>query len=343
MTPATSWSEEISADEGERFERYAAELAALAARRARGATPDRALHAKGHAGLRAEFTVLADLPEIARVGLFAAPATFPAYVRFSNAAAARLADRKPDVRGVAVKLCGVPGRKLIPGLEEAKTQDFLLIRSPSTPFRNADEFVSFVRAARSPMLLLPRVLGHFGLRRGLGVVRRLLKGISVPVSSLATERFYSALPIRFGAYAVRYALGPQAQAEPSAARGRAPDSLGDELCDRLRRGPLVWDFRVQFYCDPVRTPIEDASADWSEADAPYVTIARLTLPQQDARSPTGRRLAQFVERLSFDPWHAQEELRPLGNMMRARNQAYRVSTAARKAAPEPDGSERFGG
>ncbi len=43
-----------------------------------------------------------------------------------------------------------------------------------------------------------------------------------------------------------------------------------------------------------------------------------------------------MEKLSFDPWHALEELRPLGAMMRARAPAYRESVIARGAAPEPE-------
>lgn len=58
-------------------------------------------------------------------------------------------------------------------------------------------------------------------------------------------------------------------------------------------------------------------------------------------SSRGRRIADFIETLAFDPWHAPPELRPLGNMMRARNHAYRLSTMERRAAPEPDGTESF--
>ena len=39
--------------------------------------------------------------------------------------------------------------------------------------------------------------------------------------------------------------------------------------------------------------------------------------------------------MSFDPWHAREDLRPLGNLMRARNHAYRISTQKRGAIAEP--------
>src|SRR5262245_56083005 len=79
---------------------------------------------------------------------------------------------------------------------------------------------------------------------------------------------------------------------------------------------------------------------WSTQSTREV-VGRLTIPKQDMRPPRGQKLNEYVEALSFGPWHALVEHRPLGDMMRARNVAYRVSTQARKAAGEPDGSERF--
>jgi hypothetical protein len=134
-------------------------------------------------------------------------------------------------------------------------------------------------------------------------------------------------------------LSPTLQPDPAAKPGRSPDHLAEELTARLKAGPVSWDFQVQFFVDEERTPIEDASKEWSEADAPFVTLARLTLPSQDPASPRGQRIAQLVDQLSFDPWHATEDFRPLGDMMRARAHAYRVSTIERHAAPEPDASE----
>ena len=52
-------------------------------------------------------------------------------------------------------------------------------------------------------------------------------------------------------------------------------------------------------------------------------------------------MTEYVESLSFDPWHALEAHRPLGNMMRARNHAYRPSTQERCAAPEPTAMPAF--
>jgi hypothetical protein len=335
MPPTTTWSETISADEPARFERYAEDLRAIqrAVAAAAGGAKSRALHAKQHAGLEAELAVLPDLPEPARIGIFAAPATYRAYVRFSNGAAQRQSDRRPDVRGVAIKVLGVGGKKIIPGMEDMKTQDFLLIQTASTPVRNADEFVALIKAAQSPVLLLPRAIRSFGLARTVQILRRFVKGAGSPIGSLATTRYFSAVPIQWGAYAVHLGLAPHAAAEPGA---KTAADLGAELADRLRRGPVVFDLQVQFYVDPTRTPIEDASVEWLERDSPFVTVARLTIPQQDVASAHGRRVAERVETLSFDPWHAPVEFKPLGSMMRARSPAYRLSTQERSAAREPE-------
>jgi hypothetical protein len=338
MKPATDWREQIAPDEAAKLEAHARTVAAIAARVAskNASAPSRALHAKGQAGMRARFEVFGDLPDHLRQGAFAEPKTYAAYVRFSNGAAARQPDRTNDVRGIAVKLVGVDGEKLIPGLESAKTQDFLAIRSPVTPFRNADEFVALLVAAENKWLLLPRLIGALGFGRTFEVLPKLAKGLAAPLPSLATARFWSALPIAWGPYAARYSFIPRASA---GGQTKTPADLEAELAERLRTAAVEYDFAVQLYVDETRTPIEDASVDWNEADAPFTTVGRLTLPAVDLAAAEARAVSAYVETLSFDPWHARREHRPLGNMMRARNAAYRVSTQARNAAREPDGTE----
>src|SRR5262249_11305339 len=103
--PSTDWKETVAPDEEERFERLAERLAAL--RKPREGKPARALHAKGHAGLRARFRVLDDLPAHARHGLFAEPRERRAYVRLSNGSGAVQPDRVPDLRGLAIKVLDV--------------------------------------------------------------------------------------------------------------------------------------------------------------------------------------------------------------------------------------------
>jgi hypothetical protein len=51
-------------------------------------------------------------------------------------------------------------------------------------------------------------------------------------------------------------------------------------------------------------------------------------------SGEGKTLDTKVAKMSFDPWHAPQEFRPLGAMMRARAVAYRESVIERDATSE---------
>lgn len=340
MPPRTDWQEHVAPDERARFEEYGRTIGSLQESKARHRAAERSLHAKPHVGARARLTVLPDLPAPYRAGIFSVPAAYDAWVRFSNGSPRRQSDHTGDVRGLAVKVLGVPGTKLIPGLASARTQDFLMIQTPSLAFRNSDEFMFFVGAAQKPATLLPRLVGRFGFRRALALASRLRASVGRPIRSLAEERFWTPLPVRWGDHAAKYSALPRT-GRSAKAPSRSADYLGDELRARLRGSDVEFDFAVQLYVDPERTPIEDASVEWREVDAPFVTVARLTIPQQDLGTDAGKRQEEYVERLSFDPWHAPVEFRPLGDMMRARNETYRVSTMGRKAAPEPERMEEF--
>lgn len=337
--PRTDWEETIEPGEDAKLLRLAETLRDLQRLETQKSGPGRALHRKGHGGVLAEVSVRADLPAHLRVGMFAEAKTYPAYMCFSNGSGRIQKDGRGDVRGVALKVVGAPGKKLIPGMEDAKTQDFLMIKSPSTPFRNATEFVGVVRAVSSPMSVF-ELGAEIGARRLFQILGKLAASLREPVTTMATRTYYSALPIRFGAHAARYALRPvgHGSADP---RASGASALRDDLTARLGEGPMRYELQVQLYVDPIRTPIEDGSVEWKESDSPFVTVADVVLPRQDTKSARGRRIDAFVERLSFDPWHASVELRPLGNMMRARSHAYRLSVMERGAAPEPDGTETF--
>lgn len=336
MNPSTDWKEVIPAGEEAQLEALAQRLAVLQQRRAQGGAPGRSLHVKGHLGVEATFEVLGDLPAHAQVGLFAAPATYRTLVRFSNGTGRRQADRKPDVRGIALKLLGVPGKKVIPGMETCRTQDFLLNRDRTQPFSDPDDFVWLIESAESPALLPFKAISRFGLRRGVTLIKGLMSSLGKPIASVATTGFFSMLPVQFGELACKYALFPREADAPGAKPGTTPNHLGEELAARLGQAKVEYDFKVQFFVSEALTPIEDASKEWLEADSPFLTVGRLTLPVQDVHSERGRALGEQIEALSFDPWHTLECFRPLGKMMRARNHAYRVATMARGVAPEPE-------
>src|SRR3954467_14625930 len=73
----------------------------------------RQVHTKMHGCVKATFTVLPDLSPELRVGVFKKAVTYPAWIRFSNANTHMKADKKKNIRGIAIKLMNVPGEKLL--------------------------------------------------------------------------------------------------------------------------------------------------------------------------------------------------------------------------------------
>lgn len=331
------WLETVASDEERRFAGFAQEMGQLQRDRAELlGSSGRALHRKSHGGVEATFTVRGDPSGPAA---FAKAKTFRAYVRYSNGGSGNERDGTPGIRGLSIKLLGVDGKKV---LGDAPTQDFLLIHRPVQPFRNPDEFMRFVRLSSTESVWpLPlRILWRFGLVRGLQILWALV-GVTHPkVESIVTAQWWSAAPIRWGETAARYALVPVDPPAPDIPVADGDDSYADDLAARLRQGAIRYDFAVQTWVDEETIPIEDASVDW---ESPYKIVGRLEIPSQELGSPRAEAVSAFVERLSFDPWHAVEDLRPLGAMMRARKFAYYASTIGRGAAPEPDGTETFPG
>lgn len=323
---STQWKETVGADEARRHAGYARDFEQIQARKSAKYGKGRALHRKQHLGLEGRFEVLSDLPEHARQGLFAAPGDYAAWVRLSNGGPDRLPDRKPDVRGFAIKVRGVSGPGAL-GAGLTESQDFLLINHPAFAFSGPDEFVGMAKhMVKGPGAVLGYLVSRYGFFGALGMVKRLAGVMGKPFSGFATEPFYSASPIACGPYAGRVRL----QAASSEVRaGAAGDWAGDFL-DHLRRGPLRFALQLQFYVDEARTPIEDAAVDWPEDVAPYVTVGVLSLPAQDAEEGAGRDLAARIEAASFDPWTALLAHRPLGEVMRARRVVYHQSQVGRR-------------
>ncbi|EQC34660.1 hypothetical protein SDRG_07980 [Saprolegnia diclina VS20] len=154
-------------------------LASLVGHRRKG-------HAKTLALCEASFEVLPDLPDALRVGLFASPKTYSAYVRLSNASPVVQPDDVKDVRGLSIKLLHVPGDK-IPESTEPRSQDFLLVSSPSVALGTAKLLRDSLRD--SPAVFKTKMVVKGKWRR----LKALSKPRIVP-SSLLNIPFYSALP-----------------------------------------------------------------------------------------------------------------------------------------------------
>jgi len=323
-TPSTDWKERIAPDEAQRHAADAAELVRLQAAGSKKFGQGRALHRKQIIGLQATLRVHEGLPAHARHGLFAQPGSFEAWVRISNGGPAVQSDRRPDIRGFAFRVFGPKGPAALGGSTDH--QDFLLINRSAFAFADSKPFVGLVRAAGSGGgALLMWAWRSFGALGAIGQVRKLAAGLAAPFTGFATTAFHSAAPIACGPYAVRVRLLPPQGQNPHAG---ASDWRAD-LQTRLQAAPLVYQLQLQFFVDEATTPIEDASVDWPESAAPYLTVADLVVnpPPSDAAAFDAQ-----VEASVFDPWQALAAHRPLGEVMRARKVAYFESQKARGAA-----------
>lgn len=93
-----------------------------------------------------------------------------------------------------------------------------------------------------------------------------------------------------------------------------------------RPHPACYAFQVQRQ-DPAKyMPIEDTSVEWKESDAPFATIADIIVPAQDFDS---REQNLFCDNLSFNPWHALPEHRPIGGINRLRKAVYEAVSGYR--------------
>jgi hypothetical protein len=271
-------------------------------------------HPKMHGCVRGEFAIEPDLAEELRVGLFSSARRYPIWVRFSNQSGTVAPDSKGDIRGVAMKLMGVDGLKLLPANEaQGGTHDFILISEDRFVTKDVAQFDGLVQALTGgARRMLWFFMTHPRAARNLWVS---LKYCGSPLSI----RYFSVAPYLFGQRAVKYSLTPRDVKAETLPADKSDNFLRTAMVNRLNRDEAVFDFSVQFQTDAAAMPIEDPDVAWDEAVSPFRKVATLTIPPQVFDTP-GRR--EFGDNLSFNPWRCLAEHRPLGGISRARRQVY---------------------
>jgi hypothetical protein len=309
--------ESVPAGEAEQIQEIVSIHLSVTDKAAAPAVP-RGQHMKGHGCVRAEFTVLPDLPEALRHGVFASPRRFNAYIRFSNGKGQD--DRQPDAHGMAIKLVGVPGEKVLEDEKDATTQDFVLFDHPIFFIRNVADYVPFMRDFRrlvSSGLTPGKIFAGLKLFLSQDYKWRLLRmtGSKRPDSPLRIS-YWSTTPYALGRSAVKYMAAPDLAGAPPALAVDSADKLRLAMAAHLKSHEARFDFSVQVQSDPVAMPVEDPTVAWT---APWQKVATIRIPPQSFDSP--EQMA-FCENLSFTPWHTLPEHRPLGGVNRARRQIY---------------------
>jgi catalase len=273
----------------------------------------RSLHAKSHGIVLGTLSVLENLPPTLAQGLFSKPEDYKAVMRFSTLPGMILKDSVSMPRGVALKIQRVRGDRLpdSPGNE----QDFLLVNAPTFGARTVKEFNEFIGS----------------------VVAKLSdesKGLAVADNEILGETFYSQTPFLFGQHICKFALVPVSAALKARTNkhidvsGKA-NALLDSVVEYFAKESGDWELKVQLNTSLQSMPIEDSTVSWPQDKSPYITVARLSVPVQNAWSPTN--IATVDEGMSFNPWNGLAAHRPLGSINRARKPTYATSVSFRQS------------
>lgn len=274
-------------------------------------------HPKAHGCVHAEFKINEKLPKNLAQGVFIPGKTYQAWIRFSNGSRdATQADIKKDARGIAIKILGVPGTKLL--TNEASTQDFIMINHPVFFVNNPARYLSLMQDINSErffkQLHLPLALGV----KGTWIAFNSRNQISSPLHT----RYWSMVPYQLGigqnSEAVKYSI--QACSASKEAIPSAPnhDFLREALKNSLQKNDACMEFLIQPRTSNSLS-VEDSMTEWKEILAPFYKVATIRIPQQIFDTPEQNK---FCENLSFTPWHTLPEHKPLGAINRMRKVIY---------------------
>ena len=275
-------------------------------------------HPKTHVLVRAEFIVLADLPEQLRYGIFKEARTYDALIRFSAGGIEVQADTVPQANGMAIKLFGVEGEKILEDEKDAKTQDFVMINNfPSFFVRNLFDY----QAVHEALGMEDPTAGTATFFKDHPEELKAVLAMrgSEPLASPFQARYWSQTPFKLGPHAMKFSAAPISAIAPGTYDTSGQDFLREVGSEQIAQQDVYFDFLVQVQTDPEAMPVEDLLVVWDEALSPFQRVAIIRIPRQQIDEATNQELS---EALSFNPWHSLPDHRPIGAINRARKAIY---------------------
>lgn len=283
----------------------------------------RQVHTKMHGCVKGTFSIERNLPDKLKVGVFKEPKDYQAWIRFSNGNTKPQKDKKKDIRGVAIKLMGVQGEKILNTSPFLESQDFLLMSSETFFAKSINELSKLLSAVTKPYKIqsLFYVLKNPLLLSTLKRVSKTMINCDNPLNI----PYWSTQPYQFGKItkAVKYHLRPSPDNKIIVENTTDYNYLRHNLAQTLNDYEAKFDFFVQFQTDADAMPIEDPTVAWTSQ---YVKLATLTIYRQEFDSNAQ---IEFGDNLSFNPWHSLPEHRPLGSFNRVRRRVYETMSRFR--------------
>lgn len=304
-------------------------------------------HAKGYCALKAKFEILNDIPAEYAQGLYAKAGIHDAVIRFSNGSSRVFADRKLGfAQGLAIKVFDVPGEKLAPGEEDSATFDFNLINHPVFFCNRIQEYSYLSRL----FLELPKYtdndavgkaklafnwLTNYGSRlptkESIKTFKAVLGFTTIEPKNTLLYDFHSQGVVRHGDYMAKIRVTPTAESAKKVTRREVDVEAREEaicplIIEEIREHDYQFEVQIQLCRNLKKQPIEEITTEWRESDAPFVTVARLTIPCQDVPDDG---YFDIMEHLSFTPFRCLKQNRPIGNLQQSRLKAYQIASETR--------------
>ncbi|TFW30429.1 catalase family protein [Duganella callida] len=294
----------------------------------------RGVHAKSHGLLRGTLRVLEGLPPEYAQGMFShGGLAWPVVMRLSTTPGDLLDDKVSTPRGMALKVIGVPGERLLDGDGDV-TQDFVMVNGPVFMAPTAKKFLGNVKLLAATTDKAPGLKKALSAAlRGAEKVVEAVGGESATLKSLGGhpethplgETFFTQVPVLYGRYMAKLSLAP-VSAGLAALKDRPvdlhhkPNGLRGAVVDFMSEHAAEWELRVQLCHDIKAQPIEDPTVEWT---TPWVAVARISAPAQAGWT---HGLSVLVDDgMQFNPWHCLADHRPLGAIMRVRRAVYAAS------------------
>ena len=287
----------------------------------------RGAHSKGHGCVKAYFDVIDSIPLNLQHGVFNKPGKrYKSWIRFSNGRSSMKNnhDADKDARGMAIKLINIYSDELIKKEAASNTQEFLMHDAPVFFTANIEDYNRFVESD-------DKILYFFsGMNPFAWNIREFFHGLATlkeaPVSPLHTQ-YFSNTAYKLGPHNIKFSAKTCMNPTDIDNQDRTnPDFLRKTMADELKKGEACFDFMVQLQDSEKYMPIEDPSIEWKGSDSSFISIAKITILQQQFDTEQQQ---TFCENLSFSPWNALDEHRPIGELNRIRKQVYQASSKHR--------------
>ena len=333
-------------------------------------------HPAPHGCVKAHFKVREDIRELGAIkhinyqhGVLKEPGkVYEAWIRFSNGLFGD--DTMMDARGMAIKLMGVEGEKLLgtpeysqypsnpesintaPDLKSQgsyKTQDFIMINNSTFPIAGLKEFMEFFRLQGQG-----NTLGYFfgwdplqwhlrEMRVGFGMLKRAASPLSMA--------YFSMVPYRLGlegestSHAIKFSVLPcDPDIKDRCVEWKEP--LPEPLTPTYLHDQMVEDLKLKVETGPDAVVARFAFRIQVQLPNANMPVENTSIEWSEKLSPyiqvaelqipaqdfDSEEQNVFCEDLSFAPWHALPEHEPIGQLNRARRIVYnKISDFRHKA------------